>query len=484
MGNPIAFRHRIRGALKDTTGGMLVYFALMLPIVFGFVGLASDVAVWHMESRSVDTMTDSVAYSSALEVMRSTSALQALVTQTEPTPEDIRNARADYMLAVATVEAELNGFDAGRGDTLEVYSPPRSGPRMDDPRAVEVVITRRAPILFGALVGAGDATIVDRAVAVRGATNCVISLNETDSGAITASGQADAIFPCGIHANSDDSTAIKTEGFGAGLTAPTIDVVGGYSGGGFTPTPSTGATVEEDPFAATLPGLIPDYTLQCAVTLAPISRSTGDPTLVIDTASTQVTGPCAADNDNILVIGSDLNIASQSVVHFNPGIYILTGDFAVAGQAVVTGTEVTFIFQNGRIGFSGGVSVNFTAPSSGPLAGLVMIQDPAYPGLLDDPVLNPRCDRSIDVPVPYAEPNEAMCYHSLAGGSSQLLDGVVYFPNSTIQFSGGSSTEKTSTMLIADKLAFTGTTYMAAPMDGAAGTSAALILGLQALLVE
>ena len=55
---------------EDTHGGVLVYMAIMLPILLGVSGLALDASLWYAQKRSVQAIADTAAYSVMLEVER------------------------------------------------------------------------------------------------------------------------------------------------------------------------------------------------------------------------------------------------------------------------------------------------------------------------------------------------------------------------------------------------------------------------------
>ncbi len=86
------------------------------------------------------------------------------------------------------------------------------------------------------------------------------------------------------------------------------------------------------------------------------------------------------------------------------------GNLTINGNATVTGTGVTFYFTNGAtISVSGSASLQLTAPTTGPYAGILFFQDP------ND--TNPP----------------------LLGGVGNILSGVLYFPKAPLTLLGSSS---------------------------------------------
>ncbi len=131
-----------------------------------------------------------------------------------------------------------------------------------------------------------------------------------------------------------------------------------------------------------------------------------------------------------------MSFAGSGNVTFNPGTYIINGtdaagkSFDFGGSGSLTGNGVTF-FITGKNGYSAGpVSLSgsgntFSAPSSGPLQGLLFYQDPS---------------------VSYATAN------SYAGSGN--VTGSLYFKTTTLNYAG--SGNALSQALIANKIVFTG----------------------------
>jgi len=51
---------------------------------------------------------------------------------------------------------------------------------------------------------------------------------------------------------------------------------------------------------------------------------------------------------------------------------------------------------------------------------------------------------------------EAGGTHSFTGGTDANLTGILYFPNQAVKFAGGSESNGSSTMIVADTIEFTG----------------------------
>jgi hypothetical protein len=52
---------------------------------------------------------------------------------------------------------------------------------------------------------------------------------------------------------------------------------------------------------------------------------------------------------------------------------------------------------------------------------------------------------------------------NLKGGSTELLNGALYFPKAALTFNGGTSSTATNTTIVSDTLSLMGNSYIAAP---------------------
>lgn len=337
---------------------------------------------------------------------------------------------------VVVASAERNGFNASE-DTIVINNPPVSGSRAGATDSVEVIITRQAPAILSSLIKSGPQTIVARAVAYGSANDtCVWALNPSVSGAITVSGGANVTLDCGMFINSNNSSALSQSGSSC-IHATEAKVVGGYSGTCVDPAPSTGVPPIEDPLSWVEP---PAYS-GCDV---------NGKTKVNDGASLTL---------NPGVYCGDIEVQSGGILHFNPGLYVLAGGgLSFSSSAVVTGYDVNFYLsefngQNDTINIASGASVDLVAGSHGGLDGILFYHDANSPSGLS---------------------------HNITGGASMNLDGILYFPSQNLKFAGGSSTDTTNSILIADTVTFTGNTEIG--LSGSAVSANPLLIS--AKLVE
>ena len=319
---------------RDTHGGVLIYTALLMPIMLGLMGLVVDLAVWNLNKRTAQAMVDAAAVAAALEISRT----------------GIGNVQA-----AVTGIAEVNSFDKD-SDALTVNNPPADGPLSDVEDAIEVVMTREVPAFLSSIFIKGPVTVAARAVALGMPTDiCVLALDRDSSEAISIAGGADVNLDCTAMANSRAEFAIRQTG-NACLAAKRLQVSGGYSGDCLSPDPYVGMPQAEDPLAA--------------LRAPEVGSCDHENTVVV-----------AGAGETILEPGhycGGIAITGGGNITFDSGLYILGGvGLKIAGSANVTGTDVAFYLteSSGGITIAGSGSVSLEADTDGDLPGILFYQD-------------------------------------------------------------------------------------------------------------
>jgi Flp pilus assembly protein TadG len=317
------FRHFV----TDRSGAVAVVFALSLPILIGFTGLAIDTGVWFQNRSKIQLAADAAAIAGAHELAAGqaagsiSTAAQTAATQNGMPP------------ATATVSATASGAQ------------------------VAVTAQMPAPLYFSQLFMPNPVTI--SATATASFTTepfCILALDRTASGVITDKGNGALIANgCGVQANSSSSTALSTNGNGT-LQAQSICVTGGYSGGNYSPTPKTHCPPLPDPLAALAPP--PVGTCQTFHNTPPILPGTY----------------CGG-----------ISLAGQANVTLQPGLYVLKdGGLSMSGSTSLQGTGVTFYLTGNSptISIAGGTTVKLSAPvdnSAGGIPGILFFMDRSEP---------------------------------------------------------------------------------------------------------
>lgn len=385
----------LRNLRRNRLGGIFIYTAVAAPVIFGFAGMSIDIGVWYANKRLTQAAADSAAIAGALEVLRSDSNSM-----------QINNA--------VLQDLSDSGYSTGKGDTINVYYPPIAGPNAGATDSVEVIVARPTASLLSGIIFANGANVTSRAVAMADINDtCIWSLNPSASGAVSVAGGAQVNLGCGVLVNSNSPSALS-QGGSSCLNATEVKVVGDVSGGSCMSTPPlTNVTPVVDPLASLQ---APAY------------------------------GPC--DYNNIQISGGNqtlypgvycgkLRILTSGTVTFSPGLYVLdAAELVIAAQSTVVGTDVSFYLTpnsgtGDAITINAGASVSLSAPPDGPLPGILFYEDRnTVSGIV----------------------------HKLNGGGNMNLEGIIYFPTQDVQFSGGTSLNSSTSLIIANTVTFTGST--------------------------
>jgi Ca2+-binding RTX toxin-like protein len=188
-------------------------------------------------------------------------------------------------------------------------------------------------------------------------------LSSSASGALTISGNAEINVPGMVDVNSKSATALIASS-NAIVDSGGVHVVGGDSITGnakFSPKPTTGDAAVADPLANLA---------------APSVSGTSNGAINVSGSQSVTINPG---------IYSSITVSGNGKLTMNPGIYVIAGGgFTVSGNGSVTGTGV-MIYNCGSnypgtggtyggITLSGTGTLNLTAPTTGPYAGIVIFQ--------------------------------------------------------------------------------------------------------------
>jgi hypothetical protein len=386
-----------RGAENPARHGFVLITMLCCVVVLvAFLGLGIDTGYLELVKTRMQTAADAAALGGA---------------------QEIKMNGAANVVAAARADAALNGFTDGQGGvTVTVHNPPLGGYSTADSTGVEVAVAQQVSTFFMGLVGSSSVNLQARAVARQGSgTTCLHLLDPNASAAFSASGGANVQISCGVIVESASATAFKVWG-GTTVNAPTIAVYGGSSvtgGSTVTSTPVTGAARQGDPLA---------------YVVAPTVGACNYTNTSIGGGQTKTLSPGVYCNG--ITLGNGANIT------FSPGTYILEGGgLDIGGGVTATGSGVTFYNTAGGgytyapITLHNGPNVTLSAPTTGPLAGILMFQD-----------------RSI----------VSAAVNSFLGGSIFSLNGSLYFPTTAISYTGGTNVAGTYSIIVAKTAVFAG----------------------------
>jgi Flp pilus assembly protein TadG len=409
--------YKLSGAAR---GQVLVLATMLIVVLVGMVALATDLGILWSERRQMQSATDAAAIA-AVSALRSSGSVTSAA----------RNV------------ASLNGFTNGANNTtVTVNNPPAAGPNSGNANYVEVLITEAEPTYFLRVLGHSSMNVSTRAVSgIINSAGCIYALDPSAAKAISASNGVNISSSCGIFDDSNNSDALDVVG-GAVVKATGVGVVGQavINNGGAVENTSGGSLTISQNIAP-----VPDPLAH--ITAPSVGSCTYSGTQNYNAYTAQQSPPYSGKyviNPGVYCGG--ISVSNGVSVTFNSGTYILAGGgmSLQAGGGTVSGSAVSFYVTTGaKAGYSGsnsayggitmanGATVSFSAPTTGgtnSLEGILFYQD-----------------RSV------ATGSAASAF---AGGANLTLNGALYFPTTTLNYSNGINASYT--ILVADTLVFTG----------------------------
>lgn len=382
----------LRAVSRDQAGITAVVFALMLPMIVGFMGLGVEVAMWYDGKRTLQTAADAAAMAGTLD--RAAGSDNATIT------------------ATATREATRNGWAAADGGIA--VDPAYAG----DSSPVEVNLTRNMSVLFsGVFLGGTEVTLTARAVgrtisaaAVGGAVGCVLALDPTASSAIYFKNNAASTNAnCIIISNSSSATGLYLEN-NAYINGP-VQVVGNWH-------LSNNAHLNGSPNTAGV-------------------AATADPYASVPTPSASKPAACTAQSgsgsNNItrnltpgrFCSGWDFN--NNVTLNLSAGTYYIESKLKIQNNVIVNATGGVTIALAGNFAMyiKNNATLNITAPTSGTYSGLAFISDSNATSTL---------------------------VQTFDNNAILNVTGAIYFPNQTLELENNASSTSTCTQFIARKV--------------------------------
>ena len=392
------------GALaRRRDGAVGVIGALVLPALLVTLGLAVEYGNGLLNNVRDQRVADNAAFAAATVYQQNSSA---------------------SLTSVVDGIAALDGLSASNISASIVSSP--SG---DGLQAVKVTVSTQSPLLLSQALGNNTNALSTSATAyaeLGAGDDCILALDPGSSGKPAQITGGAVTLNCGLQANSSSAQAFTSTG--GTFTADTINVVGQTSiGGTVHATINQGAPSISDPFS----GL---FTANSVSTLTNQSCPTANKGVHFN-SDTTVTPPTTGQ-----VYCNGLTVSGGTVT-FQPGVYIIQGGTFSVSNGTLTGSGVTIILTCGtppctsssnswaQMSLTGGTTT-LSAPTSGSWSGILFYQDPT---------------NSTD---------DGKDKNSLTGGTNSL-EGVLYFPEETTDFTGGSAAASCTEIVTYD-IDFTG----------------------------
>jgi hypothetical protein len=357
--------------------------------------------MWESNQRAMQGAADQAALGAAT-AFRNANETGALGDSTTAQNAAYATAiQSGYPAASVTVAAFNNGSTCTNDGCLQVtimQAQPRPFTGILLTSAVNVSVSA-----VGTCNGCGTGVFES---ASSGGDACVMALDASGSGVITASGNPVlSLNHCNLYNNSPNTSATVLNG---GATIEGCDATHACGSKAFLAQPDTpsgnidvpivtGASPAPDPYA----GLTPPSTAGCSSAPSFPSGSPVNP-------GTYSAGP------------------NHVTVTLNPGVYVFCNGWTQHGQTNVTGTGVTVYVPTGGGTINGNSTMSISAPTTGPYAGVAL----------------------------WFGDNSSVTYD---GTNSSSYSGAIYAPLATVTFGGTNQTGATCTRLIAAAIDLHGT---------------------------
>ena len=386
---------------------------MVLSVLLGCCSLALDIGFLELKQVQLQNAADAAALGAIYQMERQD-------TSTSPA------AIANYT-AAAVAEAGQNGFvNNTNGIKVVVNMPPTSGLYANNLAAVQVLVSQPVSTVFQPL----SYTIVARATGV--VPPCVYFMSSNTS-------YYTLKIVNNTHVNIGCAGYARWSGYSDGGTLASFNAlyVGGpYAASSFSGTvaagsqgyfPTFGAPAQSDPLS---------YLVSPA---PPANNAACDPTLQNKTISSGI----ATLSPGIYCGNFTISGNGTTQVVLNPGVYTIAGSANWSG-ATISGTGVTLFLT--KIGsssnygtFSVGTNSNLslTAPTSGPLAAVVLFGDRNW------------------VTSSTALPPQDVSFN----GATLNMDGIVYLTNTGMSFANGTLTSPNYFGLVVDTFTLSGATF-------------------------
>ena len=403
--SPSAIRRtaaRFLGLARNRRGGVALTFALTSPVLFGLVGGGIDYARLVARRAQLQSAVDAgaLAGGNALKLASSSAAsvkgvTEQVIVTNAPTPPN-------NPLAITVAVAD---------DKTSVFA------RAED----------RVTLSFGRFVGLGSQTVAAQAkVTIVGKMRlCMLTLDPGAAGALNLQKNAQVTATsCSLYSDSESPMGM-VGGDNSMARAETICSAGGYLGlrANFSPAPQTGCPAIADPLKdrpAPPVGSCPSSLV--ANLLTPLLGG-----LRITTNTTLEPGTYCG---GVYVIGN-------AHVTLKPGLYaFVNGPLLVTNTASFSGTDVGLYFAGSNSGllFNRGTTISLTAPTSGVMAGILMMEERTVGSILDPAallnVLLPSDPVSL-TPVAMGGTQPMRIYRIISDNARTML-GTIYLPSGRV----------------------------------------------------
>lgn len=339
--------------LFDRSGQFAIGFALLAPLLFGLAGGAADLVAFERNMKRMQDAADLAALAAARE-----GSLQGWNEQIA-SQVALKFASENLGQPVMAEDQNMMMASSSPGGQYRIVT---SVDAVNKKVTVTIENDYFPYFYIGYFRPSPQISVLAQA-SVSGEMNiCVIGLDQAASGTFQLAGSSKLTAPaCAVFSNStatDGLAAIDS----SLLTADYSCSVGGAAGGiaNYSTPPVTDCRPIDDPLAAR-----------------------GVPAnLACDHTNKSVSGLFTSLSPGVYCGG--LRITKAANVMFKPGVYVIKdGELKSDLGGIVGGTGVSFVFTGAgsRLNFDPSTILAYSAPETGPYAGVLFYQDPAAPNL-------------------------------------------------------------------------------------------------------
>ena len=394
---------QVRPRRSPIRGQAALMITLSVPVMFGLLGLVVDIGWCYWRGEACKTAAQAAAYASARQAQLAANLAcgsgVACQSTTTNCPSNAASPPSDNLIA-GCLYAVQNGF-TNSGKQLVMYQANTSGSPVSGSSPgywVRFTVTEQIPTLFSAVLGPKFTTVSARATAgvFSSTTGGCVYILSPNNGAYTQSGGT-FTTGCGIYVNGGVTMSGGTVTLGNGSGSSTVPLK--YAG----TLIKSGGTV--NPSMNLAPG---------SPVSNPVSGLTAPP------QGSCLSNPSISGGSNITIPAGNyctgISISGGSNITFGSGTFVISGSGAninISGGGPITTASggAMFYFTNGagNLNVSGG-TVTLTAPTSGTYAGIAVWKDATTTG------------NSFNMT-----------------GSSLSINGIIYMPKTTINYSGSNT---------------------------------------------
>jgi Flp pilus assembly protein TadG len=382
---------------RDHAGGVAIMFGLTAPILFGLAAVAVDFGLFTRDRVELQNLTDAAALAAA---------------------RAMQMARADQVRIQAVAKAYIHSRQPGV--VIQTTVDPSKN-------TVAVASEKTFTPFMGQLVWQGTPIIKVNATAKLSGTLplCLLALEPKRHAAIHLERNSQITAPgCMIYSNSKHPAGLQAKD-NAVVTAGLICSAGGkvkVAGAKFTPEPQVDCPPMADPLRARTPP----------------ASDTCNYNITVISGGRRTLQPGVYCKGLWITNGADVSLA--------PGLYVIKdGPLVISDGGIFRGTDVALYLKGyfSNLTFASDSTISLSAPKDGPLAGILIFDDPSGTPALSYPPYALPLPLVGSVVEALRPPRE----HKILSDNARTLLGTIYMPEARLIID--------ATKPIADRSAYT-----------------------------